>query len=197
MRLVRPGVPMDELRFRCGPLARWLPRALAGAMLVAALLAGQRIEHRGGVGAQAQLLIVAAGAILALWVLRQGSEVRVEVEVDDRGLVFIRGAHRSALSFSAIEGLTWAPSFSLSRTWVPGCVLLDAEGRHWRLCALLHHGDRLVEELLRRAGRDDLAIWAAERFVVRHMARTGIFVVLGYAAAATTLVLALSFYWRS
>ena len=188
---------MDELRFRCGPLARWLPRALAGAVLVAALLAGQRIEQRGGAGAQAQLLIVAAGAILALWVLRQGSEVRVEVEIDDRGLAFCRGAHRSALPFSAIERLTWAPSFSLSRTWVPGCVVLDAEGRHWRLCALLNRGDRLVEELVRRAGRDDLAIWAKERSLLRHMARTGMFVVLGYAAAATILVLALSFYWRS
>jgi len=197
MRLVRNGAPRGERRFRCGPLARWLPRALAGAVLVAALLAGQRIEQRGGVGAQAQLLIVAAGAILALWVLRQGSEVRVEVEIDHRGLVFRRGAHRSALRFSAIEGLTWAPSFSLSRTWVPGCVLLDTEGRHWRLCALLRHGDRLVEELLRRAGRDSLAIWAAERSVVRHMARTGMFVALGYAAVATILALALSFYWRS
>jgi hypothetical protein len=183
-------------RFRCGPWARWLPRVLAGAVLTAALLAAQRIEHGGGVGLQAPLLVTVAGAILALWVLRQGSEVRIEVEIDDERLLFVRGAHRSELGFPAIESLTWAPSFSLSRTWVPGCVLLDDAGRHWRLSALLRRGDELVREIVRRAEREDLATWAEERALERHMGRTTLFVALGYSGAAAILAVALAFYWR-
>jgi len=188
--------PRDALRFRCGPLARWLPRILAGAVLVAALLAVQRIERRGSVGLQAPLLIAVAGAILALWVVRQGSEVHIEIEVDDEGLTFQRGVHRSELPFTAIESLTWAPSFSLTRTWVPGCVLLDDAGRHWRLSALLRQGDHLVAEIVRRAQREDLATWAGERALERHMGRRTVFVALGYAGAAAILVVALAFYWR-
>ena len=80
--------------YRCGAAARWLPRALAGSLLAAAVVATNRVDPElvisGSPGFRTAVVVLAA--ILAVWILRQGSEVRLRIEVHERDLLFEFGA---------------------------------------------------------------------------------------------------------
>ncbi len=182
--------------YRCGAAARWLPRALAGSLLAAALVATNRVDPEfvvsGSRGFRTAVIVLAA--ILAVWILRQGSEVRLRIEMDDRDLVFESGAQQSTLRLVDVESLRYDAPFGVSRYWLPATVLIDREGREWRLPALLEAGDRLVEEILQRCGKQDLETWAQALRIRSRMSRGDSRVRLGYATAAAILGAALVYY---
>ena len=63
--------------FRCGRAARWLPRVLAAAVLVAALLAAFRFDPESALEQSKLLrnLVAVLGGGLALWIVKTGAEV--------------------------------------------------------------------------------------------------------------------------
>ncbi len=181
--------PKTRDAYRCGAAARWLPRALAGSLLAAALIATKRVDPElvisGSRGFRTAVIVLAA--ILAVWILRQGSEVRLRIEVDGRDLVFESGAQRFTLHLGDVEALRYDAPFGISRSWLPATVLIDRSGREWRLPGLLDAGDRLVEEILRRSGNQNLEAWAQAMRIRNRMSRGGRRVRLGYATAAAIL----------
>jgi len=183
--------------FRCGAAARWLPRCLAAAILVGALLASYRVgpkAHAAG-WSYAGPLVVVAGAAAALWILRKGAELRTGLVPVEEGLEFVDGRRRTLLRWKEIDSLSYAPPFSTGRYWLPAAVLGDRDGRGWRISALTSDGTELIGELLRRASRSDLDAWADALQLDRRMARPGRSVLCGYAVAAAVLSAALGFYF--
>ena len=147
--------------YRCGVAARWLPRALAGSILVSVLpvllrsdpdsrVAGSGPFHTG------LILLV---ALVGLWVLRRGGELRLVIEIRADRMLFGAGSRQAELRFSQIDALRYEAPFAATRTWLPATVLIDRDGTCWRLSALLERGHLLIEELLARSGREDLAAW--------------------------------------
>ncbi len=182
--------------YRCGAAARWLPRALAGSLLAAALVATQRVDPESVVsGSQGfRTAVIVLAAILAVWILRQGSEVRLRIEVNDEDLVFESGAQQSTLRLVDVEALRYDAPFGVSRSWLPATVLIDRGGREWRLPALLDAGDRLVDQILQRGGKQKLEAWARALRIRSRMSRGGSRVRLGYATAAAILGAGLLYY---
>ena len=182
--------------YRCGAAARWLPRVLAGSLLAAALVATKRVDPElvisGSRGFRAAAVMLAG--ILAVWIVRRGGEVRLRIAVDDTDLVFESGAERSTLHLVDVEALRYDAPFGVSRSWLPATVLIDRGGREWRLPALLDAGDRLVEEILERSGKQNLEAWAQALRIQSRMSRGGSRVRLGYAAAAAILGAGLLYY---
>ena len=138
--------------------------------------------------------MILLAAILAVWILRQGSEVRLRIEVDDRDLVFESGAQQCTLRLVDVEALRYDAPFGVSRSWLPATVLIDRGGREWRLPALLEAGDQLVEEILQRSGKQNLETWAEALRIRSRMSRGGSRVRLGYATAAAILGAGLLYY---
>ena len=158
-----------DVVYRCGTAARWLPRTVAGTVLVAGLLAVGRLDAGRAVpGAHTfRALLIVATAIAALWIVRKGAEVRLQVRVDDTALTFEWGRSSVSLPLDKIDAIRYEPPFGASRNWLPAAVLVDRDGREWRLSALLGSGDRLVDDIVRLGGREGLATWAAEHHVGR------------------------------
>jgi len=182
--------PTDEVSFyRCGPAARWLPRALAAAVLVAAVLAAFRFDPYETLSASKYLrnLVAVLGAVLALWILRKGGEVRTAFAVGDSEILLRHGSREYALRLKDLDRLAYETPFAQSRTWLPALVLRDRFGQSWRVSALLTGGDRFLEELLARTGRSDLRSWAQTLRLGETMARSGRRVLIGYAASAAIL----------
>ena len=171
--------------YRCGSAARWLPRTMAVAVLVAGLLAVARVDPDAGVPGTGtfRILLVAAAAVAALWVVRKGAEVRLQVSLQTGALVFERGIHRVELPLDAIDAIGYEPPFGASRSWLPAAVLVDRDGDRWRLSALLGSGERLVEEIVGEGGRESLRAWASAHRVPERMARSALRVRIGYVAA--------------
>ena len=184
-------------QFRCGLAARWLPRAMAAAILVTAMLASWRIDERVSqtVWGYARHAVVLAGALAALGLLRQGGEVRVDVRLEEGRLEFVHGARATSLRLADIDSLRYAPPFSVTRHWLPATVLLDRWGKVWRLSALLVDGGELIRGLLERAARNDLSSWAEVHRLEARMGRAGQRVVIGYAVAAALILAAGLFYF--
>jgi hypothetical protein len=182
--------------YRCGAAARWLPRCLAAAILGGALLASYRFGPKTVQAGwtYAGPLVVIAGAAAGLWILRKGAELRIGLILSEGGLEFVDGGRRTLLRWQEIDSLSYAPPFSSGRYWLPATVLGDRDGRGWRISALMADGESLIGELLRRAGRSDLDAWADALQLERRMARPGLSIVGGYAAASVVLVAALWFY---
>lgn len=176
--------------FRCGNAARWLPRVLAGALLVSAMLVTMRIDPLSGIaGSRAfRVGLVVAAAAVALYVVRRGGELRLEIAVSTEGLEFSAGRFHSSLAFDQIESLQYETPFSASRNWIPAAVLIDRQERAWRMPALIDDGDRLIVLLLRHSGREDLASWSDALGVRRRMAGAVRRVTIGYAVAAALLL---------
>ena len=75
-------------------------------------------------------------------------------------------------------------------------AIVDRHGARWRLPALLRDGDRLIDELVRRTGRHDLAVWAETLHLRRRMGRATIVTAAGYCAGLAFLVASAIFYLR-
>ena len=185
-----------ETPFRCSSAARWLPRTLAGAVLLGALISGQKIAvpaRAAGMNLVAPAVAL-VGAILALAIVRKGGEVRLEVAVQSGFLRLGLGERHADLPFDRIESLGWASPFSGSRHWLPAAVAVDREGARWRLPGLLRNGDRLIAELIAASGRSDLQAWSETLGLERQMARSGPRIVIGYTVAAVLTAAAVVFY---
>ena len=190
------GSPVEPVAtYRSGVAARWLPRILAAAILAAAMLAGLRLEERG-YGRALRTSVVLVGALTALLVVRRAGDVRVVFELGPQSLSLVRGAHRATLDLDRIERLRFDAPFVTSRHWVPAAVLVDRDGRDWRLPATLEGGDRLVRDLVGRIDRDDLRAWGDALGHERRMGRTRRVLIVGYGLAALVLLAALVFYLR-
>ena len=190
------GSPVEPVAtYRSGVAARWLPRILAAAILAAAMLAGLRLEERG-YGRALRTSVVLVGALTALLVVRRAGDVRVVFELGPQSLSLVRGAHRATLDLDRIERLRYDAPFVASRHWVPAAVVVDRDGRDWRLPATLEGGDRLVRDLVGRIDRDDLRAWGDALGLERRMGRTRRVLIVGYGLAALVLLAALVFYLR-
>lgn len=190
------GSPVEPVAtYRSGVAARWLPRILAAAILAAAMLAGLRLEERG-YGRALRTSVVLVGALTALLVVRRAGDVRVVFELGPQSLSLVRGAHRATLDLDRIERLRYDAPFVASRHWVPAAVIVDRDGRDWRLPATLEGGDRLVRDLVGRIDRDDLRAWGDALGLERRMGRTRRVLIVGYGLAALVLLAALVFYLR-
>ena len=169
---------------------------MAGSLLAAVLVATNRVDPEfvvsGSRGFRTAVIVLAL--ILAAWILRQGSEVRLRIEVNDRDLVFESGAQQSTLRLVDVEALRYDAPFGVSRSWLPATVLIDRRGREWRLPALLDAGDRLVEEILQRGGKQNLQAWARALRIRSRMGRGRSRVRLGYATAGAILGAGLLYY---
>jgi hypothetical protein len=173
-----------------------LPRTLAGAVLVAGLLASAHVEPTLPGANTLRALLAVVAAIAALWVVRRAGEVRLRVTAGAKGLTFERGAHSASLPYDDIDAIRFEAPFGASRSWLPAAVLVDRQGRDWRLCALLSSGDRLVADIVERSGREGLATWVDEHRVLRRMSLSRLRVRLGYAMALAVLLAPALLYLR-
>jgi hypothetical protein len=183
--------------FACSAAARWLPRALAGAVLAAAMFAAFRIEAAGEpLLPMVRRFIVVAGALFALGVARKGSEVRCRFGLTADALVVQVGSREYRLELARVQRLDYAGPFAGSLSWLPATVLIDRYGGSWRIPALVHEGDDLLAELLRRAGRHDLDSWAEAYRVISRMGRYRFRVRLGYGVAASIFLVGVGYYFH-
>lgn len=192
------GAGEGEAVFRCGWTSRNAPRVLAAALILAVFLVTGRFQDAPGIigGARLHLALWGGAALLSLWVLNKGAELRLRVGISDQGLSFGYGAGPAALRFDEIETLRFDPPFAARKSWVAATVLLDKRGKSWRLPVALEEGDRLVAELVRRSGREDLATWSDVLHVERRMRRGGLHTAAVYATAGAFLIAAVAFYLR-
>jgi hypothetical protein len=155
-------------------------------VLVAGLLAVARIGAQSTVSGARSFrgLLVVLAAIVALWIVRKGGEVRLRVRADRKGLSFEHRGKSAGLAYADIDAVRYEAPFGAGRVWLPAVILSDRRGREWRLCALLAGGDRLLAEVVERSGRDDLAAWVEAQRIVEKMSRSVMRVRVGYALAA-------------
>lgn len=188
----------EESFYRCGLAARWLPRAIAASVLIASVLAAFRFDPYEALTASKHLrsLVAVLGAVLALWIVRKGSEVRTAFAVGRDELRVRHGAREYSLRLEDLERLAYETPFAQSRTWLPALVLRDRFGQPWRVSAFLDGGGRFVDELLDAAGRSDLRSWAETLRLREIMARAGLRVALGYVAAAVILAAGLLYHFH-
>lgn len=191
---------MSEPRvYRCSVAARWLPRALAAAVLVGAFLSAYRFDPDGVLPASRYLkvVVVAFGGALAMWVLRKGSEVRTVVSLKADELTFGYGAREFSLRIDDLDRFEFETPFAQSRTWLAALVLRDRFGQQWRVPAMLDRGDELVAELIGLSARNDLQAWAETLGLERRMGRFRSRVILGYVAAAAILLLGVIYHFHT
>lgn len=193
-----PAMGEQPSFYRCGLAARWLPRVLAAAVLVAAVLAAYGFDQHDVLSASKYLrnLVAVLGGVVALWIVRKGGEVRTAFAVGIEELLIRHGAREYSLRIEDIDRLAYETPFAQSRTWLSALVLRDRFGQAWRVPAFLSEGDRFVDELLARTGRSDLRAWADTLRLSEIMARTGRRVLIGYAASAAILGTGLIYHFR-
>jgi len=194
-RRSQTGETEPERLYGCGPAARWLPRAMAAAVLATSMLSAFRIDATSqAMAPTVRNVVVFAGALLALGVVRKGSEVRHVFGLTGDALTVVVGSRSLRLGLAEIQRLDYAAPFAGSTSWLPASVILDRDGRAWRVPALIDGGDRLFVELLRRAARHDLDSWADEYHIVPRMGRYRWRIRMGYAVTAAILVVGLGYY---
>jgi hypothetical protein len=188
--------PLSSRLYACGPAARWLPRVLAAAILVAAMLVAYRFDpHRSLTFARSlQGILVVLGAAIGLWIVRSGAELRVRVGLAREGVRFDYGRGAVTLAYDDVVRFDFESPLSSSRRLWPAAVLLDDRGRSWRLPALIGGGERLIRELVAASGRDDLESWAGSLGLARRMGHATALVAVGYTMAAAVVTAAIAFY---
>ena len=190
------GELADGAVYACGRAARLSPRTLVAAVIVAVFLVTSRFQNAPGLigSTRIRLALWIGAAVFALWALSKGAELRLRVGVSDEGLSFTYGARPAILRFADIETLRFAPPFFARKSWLAATVLLDTKGQAWRLPVALEAGDRLVADLVRRSGREDLATWVEVLQVEDRMRRGRVHTVAVYATAAAFLIASVTFY---
>jgi len=184
--------------YRCGAAARWLPRVLAASVLAASVLAAFRFDPYDVLTAARHLrsLLAVLGAVLALWIVRKGGEVRTAFAVVGGELQLRHGTREYSLRLEDLERLSYETPFAQSRTWLPALVLRDRFGQAWRVSAFLDGGERFLENLLDAAGRSDLRSWAETLGLGEIMSRARRRVLIGYVAAGVILAAGLFYYFH-
>jgi hypothetical protein len=165
-------------------------------MVLAVFLATDRFQDAPGLvgSARMHLALWAGAAVLALWALNKGAELRLKVAVSDDHLSFRYGTRPMSLPLKEIETLRFDPPFAWRKSWIAATVLLDARGQAWRLPVALEAGDRLVADLVRCSGREDLQTWADALRVEQRMRRGRVHTAAVYATAGAILIAAVAFY---
>jgi hypothetical protein len=188
----------SEVEFRCRAAARWMPRTLSAAFLVGAMLAAFRLDAAKYLtfGPSVQGGVVVVGGIVALWILRAGAEARLRVRFDGGLLHFSAGSRNAALKLDAVDRLDREAPFGPSRRLFPAVVILDRDGRPWRVPVVIRPGEPLVREIVARTGRSDLEAWAESLRLEAWMRGGQWFVVAGYALAAAIVGIGWLFYAR-
>ena len=180
-----------ELRFESSSAARWMPRAIAGGVIAVATVWALDITAVQRSGVMLRGLALAIGAYFALWALRTGSEVLTRVRLEGDRLWLDAPGRTRELRYAAIERVGWdGPCARSARQWLPAAVLFDEEGAAYRLPATLVDGETLVEEILQRAGREELRSWEEALAIKARMARPERVVAIGYTVAAAILIAA-------
>jgi len=190
-----PGDRFDP-PYSAGAAARWLPRALAAAVLLASLLAAERFDLPRELNFTRPLRysLMLVGGLLSLWFVRTGGELRVRISLGDRGIRFAHGTSATFLGYDEIHRLSYAVPFAHRRQWIPAVVLIDESGRGWRLPALLTRGDQLLDDLIRKSDREDLLAWADSLGLMRRLGRAPILTAIGYLMAVGLICAAALFY---
>jgi hypothetical protein len=175
--------------FACGVAARWMPRVLAGAVLASAFLATQRMDLEGvhSLSRAMRILVVMAGALLALAITRGGAEVRGIFSLGPDALTLAWGKRRMEVRYRDLAALEYDPPLSRRPFWLPAAALVDRNERRYRIPALVWGGERLIDELVRRSERPELAAWNEVRRIAPRMARPGLWTYAGYVLAAALL----------
>lgn len=180
---------------RCGVAARWMPRVLGGSLLAAAAIVNGHLEPSAALSGMVRGVLVVAAAAGALWIVRAGSEARMEIAVEkDRLRLGARGRYVE-LALRDLEAVDYDPPFSSARRWLPALVLIDRRDCRWRIPASIEDGASMLNEIVERSGQDRLRAWADARRVDRRMARSRGFTVAGYGVAAGWVVAAAIFAW--
>ena len=183
----------DPHVFRCTAAARWLPRALAAAVLVSAMILSTRIYTgvAGTDGSHARTLVVVVGAIFALAIVRSGAMVRAEFSLTAKALRLRIGRHERELPYEQVVSMIYETPFVKPREWLPALVLIDRFGKRWRVPSFLADGERFVTDLTEAAARDDLRSFASARDLSAKMAATRGRLVWGYSFALALIFAAL------
>lgn len=184
--------------YGCSGAVLWLPRVLAAAVVVASMLAAFRLEMSQGASLAKPIQggVIVVGAFIGLWILRAGSEVRLRMHFDGPRLFFSLGRQSAAVELDAIVRLAREAPFGASRRLLPAAVLIEQNGRPWRLPVVLDHGAELIDDLLERSGRSDLAAWAEILELKQHMQRKQTVIVVGYSVALLVVLAGWLFYVR-
>lgn len=180
---------------RCGVAARWMPRVLGGGLLAAAAIVNGNLDPSAALSGMVKGVLVVAAAAAALWLVRAGSEARMEIAVEKDRIRLGASGRYVELALGDIEAVDYDPPFSSARRWLPAIVLIDCRDRRWRIPASIEDGASMVDEIVERSGQDRLRAWADARRVDRRMARSRWFTVAGYGAAAGWVVAATIFAW--
>ena len=184
--------------YRCGAAARWLPRVAAAAVLLAFLLVSFRFqawESNPG-GSPLRVFMVVIGAAIGLWILRSGAEVRLKVDLEDERVRLSYGTVSSTVALDKVDRFEFDHPMTASRRLLPAAVLLDEKGTAWRLPVVLESGADLIDAIVERSGREDLAAWADSLPLRQRMNRAGLVTAVGYGAAAAVVASGVWFYLR-
>lgn len=182
---------------RCASGGIWVPRLLAGAVLVTAVIASRTMDpdqmfsssqiYRG--------LVIVLGGIIALWILKDGGIVRRSVQACDQGLVFRSGRKEDVLEYRDIVHIDYHLPFSAGRHWVPALVLEDRLGTAWRIPSFIEDGGGLVNELLERSDRSELNAWSDARRIHQRMGTGAGSPKFWYVVSGLILAFGLIFPW--
>jgi len=189
---------MKAESYGCSGAALWLPRVLAAAVIVASMLGAFRLELSPGASFSKPIQggVIVVGAFLGLWILRAGSEVRIRMHLDGPRLFFSSGRQSAALEVDSIVRLGYEAPLGASRRLFPAAVLIEKNGRPWRLPVLLDRGAALIDDLLERSGRSDLVSWAESLRLRQRMERRRTVLVVGYSLSGLIVAAGWLFYVR-
>ncbi len=180
---------------RCSRGGIWLPRVLAAAVLLAAVIASRTLDpdHLFASSRIFRPLVIVLGGIVALWILKDGGIVRWSVRAGESGLVFRVGRKENLLEYRDIVHIDYHLPFSDGRHWLTAMVLTDRLEGHWRIPSFIGDGKGLLEELLRQADRNELIAWSDARRIPVRIGRGAGSLGLWYGVAGTVLALGLLF----
>ena len=174
--------------FRCPVAARWLPHALAAAVLAALTIVSQPGDSDPSRSSFLRPIVIVVGAGLGLWVLRRGAVLRRQVTLGAAGMSIALGRRERTLEYRDVASIDARIPFEASWQWVPTVVVVDVFEHSWEIPMAIDDGPRLLETFLDRCDRDDLRVWADARSIRRRLSRGPRFVPIAYAVAVLLVV---------
>jgi hypothetical protein len=172
-----------------------MPRTLGGAVLASAAIVNLSLERHVVFSGMVKGVLVVAAAAAALWLVRAGSEARMEVILESDRLRLGAGRRHVELPIREIEALDYDPPLASSSRWLPAVVLIDRRDRRWRIPAAIGDGTALIEKVIERSGEESLKAWAEARRIAARMTASRWTTVTGYLVAGALIVAASVFAW--
>lgn len=180
---------------RCSVACRWAPRVLGAAMLAAAYITSRGIDPDGLLPASStfRMLVVVAGAVLALWLVRTGSEVYLEVGAADEGVVFRAHGRERVLGYTDIAAIRYDGAMAGGKRWIPAVVVVDRKGLSWRIPAMMDRCRELLDTILERSGDSGARAWAEERKVHARIGRSRSVIFAAYVISVAAVSFSILF----